>query len=154
MPDPQRLLMAYRQSAATLNLLRAFAQGGYADLEHVHDGLLGFMKDSPAGRRFEELAEHIDERSRFMRALGLTPITRRRCAPRVLYQPRGAAARLRGGDDARRFDLQRLVRDLGPYVVDRRPHAAARPRPCRVSARHQESDRHQVRAERSSRTIC
>jgi len=46
-PDPQRLLMAYRQSAATLNLLRAFAQGGYANLEHVHRWNLGFVKDSP-----------------------------------------------------------------------------------------------------------
>src|SRR5215213_3158364 len=47
-PDPQRLLMAYRQSAATLNLLRAFASGGYADLTRVHEWTMGFMKDSPA----------------------------------------------------------------------------------------------------------
>ena len=49
-PDPHRLLKAYRQSAATLNLLRAFAQGGYADLERVHQWTLGFVSDSPAGR--------------------------------------------------------------------------------------------------------
>ena len=60
-PDPQRMLMAYRQSAATLNLLRAFAQGGYANLEHVHRWNLGFVKDSPAGHRYQELAEHIAE---------------------------------------------------------------------------------------------
>ncbi|HEX7532760.1 MAG TPA: 3-deoxy-7-phosphoheptulonate synthase, partial [Methyloceanibacter sp.] len=58
-PDPNRMLMAYRQSAATLNLIRAFAQGGYANLEHVHQWNLGFVKDSPAGHRYHELAEHI-----------------------------------------------------------------------------------------------
>src|SRR5215468_2065722 len=46
-PDPVRLLQAYRQSAATLNLLRAFAQGGYANLGSVHKWMLGFVKDSP-----------------------------------------------------------------------------------------------------------
>ncbi|MGE3529821.1 MAG: 3-deoxy-7-phosphoheptulonate synthase, partial [Methyloceanibacter sp.] len=70
-PDPQRQLMAYRQSAATLNLLRAFAQGGYANLEHVHRWNLGFVKDSPAGHRYEELAQHLAETLRFMRACGL-----------------------------------------------------------------------------------
>jgi 3-deoxy-7-phosphoheptulonate synthase len=72
-PDPQRMLMAYRQSAATLNLLRAFAQGGYANLEHVHRWNLGFVKDSPAGHRYAELSEHIAESLRFMRACGITP---------------------------------------------------------------------------------
>ena len=65
------MLMAYRQSAATLNLIRAFAQGGYANLEHVHRWNLGFVKDSPAGHRYQELAEHIAETLRFMRACGL-----------------------------------------------------------------------------------
>jgi|GEM_PF-2210265 len=69
--DPQRMLMAYRQSAATLNLVRAFAQGGYANLEHVHRWNLGFVKDSPAGHRYQELAGHIAETLRFMRACGL-----------------------------------------------------------------------------------
>ncbi len=46
-PDPNRQSMAYRQSAATLNLLRAFAQGGFADLENVHKWMLGFVSDSP-----------------------------------------------------------------------------------------------------------
>ncbi|MGH6864680.1 MAG: class II 3-deoxy-7-phosphoheptulonate synthase [Methyloceanibacter sp.] len=71
-PNPQRMLMAYRQSAATLNLLRAFAQGGYANLEHVHQWNLGFVKDSPAGHRYQELAEQIAGTLRFMRAIGLT----------------------------------------------------------------------------------
>jgi 3-deoxy-7-phosphoheptulonate synthase len=71
-PDPQRQLEAYRQSAATLNLIRAFAQGGYADLERVHQWTLGFIKDSPQGRRFEELAGRISETLQFMRACGIT----------------------------------------------------------------------------------
>jgi 3-deoxy-7-phosphoheptulonate synthase len=71
-PDPRRQLEAYRQSAATLNLIRAFAQGGYADLERVHQWTLGFIKDSPQGRRFEELAGRISETLEFMRACGIT----------------------------------------------------------------------------------
>ncbi len=72
-PDPQRLHMAYRQAAATLNLLRAFAQGGYANLEHVHQWNLGFVQDSPAGHRYQELSDRIAETLGFMRAIGLTP---------------------------------------------------------------------------------
>jgi len=72
-PDPQRLLKAYRQSAATLNLLRAFAQGGFADLERVHQWTLGFLKDSPAGDRYQELASRISDSLTFMRACGVTP---------------------------------------------------------------------------------
>jgi 3-deoxy-7-phosphoheptulonate synthase len=72
-PDPEHMLMAYRQSAATLNLLRAFASGGYADLTRVHEWTMGFMKGSTAYPRFEELATKIDDAIDFMRALGLTP---------------------------------------------------------------------------------
>ena len=72
-PDPDRLLLAYRQSAATLNLLRAFASGGYANLARVHEWTMGFMKDSSAFPRFEELARKIDDAIDFMRALGINP---------------------------------------------------------------------------------
>ena len=64
---------------------------------------------------------------------------------RLLHQPRGAAAALRGGADPRRFDLGRLVRLLGPHAVDRRPHAPARRRACRVPARRAQSARLQGR---------
>ncbi len=74
-PDPQRLDMAYRQSAATLNLLRAFAQGGYANLDHVHQWTLGFVKDSPQSDRYRDAAAHITEALAFMRACGVTPDT-------------------------------------------------------------------------------
>jgi 3-deoxy-7-phosphoheptulonate synthase len=70
-PDPQRQLDAYRQSAATLNLLRAFATGGYANLENVHRWMLGFVKDSPQASRYEELARRITETLAFMKAIGL-----------------------------------------------------------------------------------
>ncbi len=70
-PDPQRQLMAYRQSAATLNLLRAFATGGFANLASVHQWMLGFLKDSPQSRRYKELADRISEALDFMRACGL-----------------------------------------------------------------------------------
>jgi 3-deoxy-7-phosphoheptulonate synthase len=72
-PDPDRLLLAYRQSAATLNLLRAFATGGYANLARIHEWTMGFMKDSSAYSRFEEVATKIVDAIAFMRALGLTP---------------------------------------------------------------------------------
>src|SRR5689334_24339649 len=70
-PDPRRQVEAYRQSAATLNLLRAFAQGGYANLGSVHQWMLGFLKDSPQSRRYNELADRISEALGFMRACGL-----------------------------------------------------------------------------------
>jgi 3-deoxy-7-phosphoheptulonate synthase len=70
-PEPRRMLQAYRQSAATLNLLRAFAQGGYANLASVHQWMLGFVKDSPQARRYMELADRISEALAFMRACGL-----------------------------------------------------------------------------------
>jgi 3-deoxy-7-phosphoheptulonate synthase len=72
-PDPRRLLEAYRQSAATLNLLRAFAGGGYANLSHAHQWMLGFVKDSPQSERYEELAARITEALDFMRACGIDP---------------------------------------------------------------------------------
>jgi 3-deoxy-7-phosphoheptulonate synthase len=70
-PDPRRQVEAYRQSAATLNLLRAFAHGGYANLASVHQWMLGFVKDSPQSRRYEELADRISEALGFMQACGL-----------------------------------------------------------------------------------
>jgi 3-deoxy-7-phosphoheptulonate synthase len=72
-PDPHRLLRAYRQSAATLNLLRAFATGGYANLDNAHQWMLGFVKESPQSDRYEELATRITEALDFMRACGVNP---------------------------------------------------------------------------------
>jgi 3-deoxy-7-phosphoheptulonate synthase len=72
-PDPKRLTKVYNQSAATLNLLRAFAQGGFANLEDIHSWTLSFIESSPQGARFQQLADRIDECLRFMRACGVTP---------------------------------------------------------------------------------
>src|SRR5690348_7073180 len=72
-PDPRRLLEATAQSAATLNLLRAFASGGYADLHNVHRWMLGFIAGSPAGEQYKALAQRIGETLDFMEACGLTP---------------------------------------------------------------------------------
>ncbi len=72
-PDPERLLKAYAQSAATLNLIRAFANGGYADLHNVHRWMVGFVADSPQGKRYQEIADRISEAIGFMEACGITP---------------------------------------------------------------------------------
>lgn len=71
-PDPDRMLRAYNQSAATLNLLRAFAQGGYADLQKVHNWNLDFIEDSPLGERYHKMANEIDRALLFMRACGVS----------------------------------------------------------------------------------
>jgi 3-deoxy-7-phosphoheptulonate synthase len=74
-PDPQRMIQCYSQSAATLNLLRAFAQGGYADLHRVHSWNQGFVANSPQGERYRELADRLTETLDFMAACGLTSET-------------------------------------------------------------------------------
>ncbi len=71
-PDPERLIQAYNQSAATLNLLRAFSQGGYADLHKVHQWTLGFVGDSAQAERYRDLADRIQEALAFMEACGIT----------------------------------------------------------------------------------
>jgi 3-deoxy-7-phosphoheptulonate synthase len=70
-PDPTRLLTAYHQSASTLNLLRAFTKGGFADLSQVHIWNQQFVADSRGGRNYEALASEIDRALRFMRACGV-----------------------------------------------------------------------------------
>ncbi|KAA5805208.1 3-deoxy-7-phosphoheptulonate synthase class II [Alkalicaulis satelles] len=72
-PNPERLLRAYDQAAATLNLLRALASGGYADLHNVHQWTLDFLDGSPAGERYAAYAARITEALAFMRACGVTP---------------------------------------------------------------------------------
>ena len=74
-PDPHRLIEGYEQSAATLNLIRAFAQGGMADLAKVHEWTLGFLADTPETTKYQEVADRISESLNFMKACGLTPDT-------------------------------------------------------------------------------
>ncbi|MBY0431752.1 MAG: 3-deoxy-7-phosphoheptulonate synthase, partial [Rhodospirillales bacterium] len=73
-PDPERLIRAYNQSASTLNLLRAFAQGGYADLHKVHQWNLGFVGGAQS-KRYQDLCDRLSETLAFMEACGLTSET-------------------------------------------------------------------------------
>jgi 3-deoxy-7-phosphoheptulonate synthase len=70
-PDPQRMVRAYHQSAATLNLLRAFTKGGFADLREAHQWNLQFIAKHREGRRYDVLAEEIERALRFMAACGI-----------------------------------------------------------------------------------
>ena len=72
-PDPQRLVEVYHASAATLNLVRAFVTGGYADLRQVHTWNTDFVKESPVGQRYEVLASEIERALTFMHAIGADP---------------------------------------------------------------------------------
>jgi 3-deoxy-7-phosphoheptulonate synthase len=77
-PDPERLVQAYHQSAATLNLLRAFTKGGFADLTRVHSWNQEFVATSPEGRRYEAIATEIERALRFMAACGIDLVSERR----------------------------------------------------------------------------
>ncbi len=72
-PEPERMMQAYSQAASTLNLLRAFAQGGYADLHNVHRWNLGFIAGSSSVEKYRALADRISETLEFMEACGITP---------------------------------------------------------------------------------
>ena len=77
-PDPKRLFKAYSQSASTLNLIRAFANGGFADLKMVHTWNLGFIKKSPEAKKFKELEDKISDALAFMDACGINSDFNRR----------------------------------------------------------------------------
>ncbi len=152
-PDPRRQLEAYRQSAATLNLLRAFATGGYANLENVHRWMLGFVKDSPQSERYEELADRITETLGFMRAVGLDPEAHPELRATDFYTSHEAL--LLGYEQAMTrldFDLGRLLRDLRPHDLDRRPDAPAWRRSRRIRPGREEPDRPQMRPVAHART--
>jgi 3-deoxy-7-phosphoheptulonate synthase len=72
-PDPQRLVKVYNTSAATLNLVRAFTQGGFADLRRVHEWNKGFIKDSTFGDKYEQVASEIGRALSFMESAGVDP---------------------------------------------------------------------------------
>lgn len=71
-PKPENMIKAYNQSAATLNLVRAFARGGFADINKVHQWNLDFIQDNPLGKKYDELSDKIDSAMKFMSACGLT----------------------------------------------------------------------------------
>jgi 3-deoxy-7-phosphoheptulonate synthase len=84
-PDPARQIQAYAQAAATLNLLRAFTDGGYAALTRVHSWMLGFVDRSPQGARYRDLADRITEALAFMEACGVTDMTTPEIRRTTLY---------------------------------------------------------------------
>ena len=145
-PDPRRQLEAYRQSAATLNLLRAFATGGYANLENAHRWMLGFVKDSPQSERYQGIADRITETLGSMRAIGLDAEAHPELRATDFYTSHEAL--LLGYEQAMtrlEFDLGRSLRDFRPPDLDRRPDPTTRRRPCRVLSRGQKSGRPQMR---------
>ena len=77
-PDPERMIRAYTQSASTLNLLRAFAKGGFSDLNKVHQWNMGFVDDSPQGQKYREIANKISDTLAFMNAIGISSQNTRR----------------------------------------------------------------------------
>ena len=79
-PNPNRMIEAYNQSASTQNLIRAFATGGYADLSYVQNWNLDFVKNSPQGSAFKEIADRISESLSFMNACGINSKTSRELA--------------------------------------------------------------------------
>ena len=84
-PNPKNMLKAYNQSAATLNLVRAFSRGGLADLKKVHQWNLDFIKDNPLGKRYDELSTKIDHAMNFMEACGLNSDTLPQLHQTTLY---------------------------------------------------------------------
>jgi len=84
-PNPKKLLKAYNQSAATLNLLRAFARGGMADLHKVHSWNLNYMKDHTLGEKYEELATKISDSLKFMESCGITSKNTAQLAQTTLF---------------------------------------------------------------------
>jgi 3-deoxy-7-phosphoheptulonate synthase len=110
-PDPRRQLRAYSQSAATLNMLRALAQGGYADLNQVHRWTLEFLRETPQAERYRDLADRITDCVAFMEACGVsaetTPQireTRFYTSHEALLLPYEEALTRRDGPDSRWYD--------------------------------------------------
>ena len=134
------MLRAYLQSASTLNLVRALAQGGYADLHRVHRWSLGFVTETPQAERYRALADRIQETLDFMEACGVTAATTPAVHQTAFYTSHEAL--LLGYEQALRpvrLHLRSLVRDLRAPAVDRGPNAPARRCARRVSARGRET---------------
>ena len=147
-PDPERMVQAYHQSAATLNLLRAFTKGGFADLTQVHMWNQEFVASAAEGQRYEAIAAEIERAISFMRACGIDLAHARSLHQvDVWTSHEGLAARLRGGLDAPRLAHRRLVRLLGAHALDRRADAAAGRRARGVLRRRPQPARRQGRAD-------
>ncbi len=145
-PDPARMLQAYTQAAASLNLLRAFATGGYADVHKVHAWTLGFT-DRDEAEKYREMANRISDTLDFMRAAGIDQETAHTLQSVDFYTSHEALL-LEYEEALTRveLDLGQVGRGLGAHDLDRRPHAAAGRSACGIRPRRPEPDRPQVRA--------
>ena len=145
-PDPRRMLTAYHQSASTLNLLRAFTKGGFADLSQVHAWNQEFVAASAEGRRYEAIAEEIDRAMRFMRACGVDLTVDSPIHQVDLFTSHEALLLDYEESLTRRDSLTGgLVRLLGSSAVDRRAHSPGRGSPRRVRLRDRQPGRRQAR---------
>ncbi len=145
-PDPERMIEGYHMSASTLNLVRAFTKGGLADLSQVHTWNQQFVAELAAGTALRRPRLRDRAGARLHGRLRDRP--RRDAAAasgRRLDEPRGAAARLRGGPHPPRLVHGRLVRLLRAHALDRRAHAPTRRRPRRVLLRRPQPARAQAR---------
>ena len=142
-PDPERLKRMYHASASTLNLVRAFTTGGYADLRQVHAWNQDFVKSSPSGQRYEALAREIDRALNFMNACGTDPEEFRT----VEFFSSHEALLLDYESALTRVDSRtgKLYDVSGPHGLDRRAHPAAGRRAHRVRLAHPQPDRRQAR---------
>ena len=152
MPDPQRMIRGYNQSAATLNLLRAFAQGGYANLHQVHRWTHDFMGRSPWSKKYAETADRIGDALDFMAACGIDPETVPQLAQTQFYTSHEALLLPYEQAMTRQDSLTGDWYDTSrAFPVDRRSHALRGIGACRVPARHRQSDRREMRAEPRAR---
>ena len=152
MPDPERLVHAYHQSASTLNLLRAFTKGGFADLAGVHRGTRSSWRRSREGRRYERWPTRSTGPCGSWRPAASTP----RASPNLHEVDffTSHEALILGYEEAltRQDSLTgELVRLLGPHALDRRADPPARRRPRRVPPGRRQPDRLQDRAHRHGR---
>ena len=150
--DPQRMLRGYHQSASTLNLLRAFTKGGFADLAQVHAWNQDFVTSSPEGRRYESLAAEIERALRFMAACGIDLDAELQLHQVDCYTSHEALL-LDYEEALTRQDShhRRLVRLLRAPAVDRRPHPPARRRARRVPLGRRQPARREARPDGGAR---
>ena len=141
-PDPGRLIRAYANAAAAMNLSRAITGAGLADLHRLHEWNMDFVRQSSAGERYERVAGEIDRSLRFMSACGVDDSSLR--TVELYAQPRDARARLRARAAAP--GGRAAVPAVRPPAVDRRPHAPARRRARRPRRADRQPGRREDRA--------
>ena len=128
-PDPRRLLRVYNARRRTLNLVRAFATGGYADLRQVHAWNQDFVRAARRGQRYESLAREIDRALSFMRACGVDPES---SGPCDFYSRTRRCCWSTSGADPHGLPHRPALRRVGALAVDRRAHPPAGRRARRV----------------------